>query len=314
MTIRWIAALFIIAGVAAAASPEEDLKFAQLLGRRGLDKMAFQILDRLEKSRDPKAARFGRYGKAAVLTKDKASISRSRFLGALAGSRKPEVTRDQVIALYAGAKPAIEAYVKERGDDWDARFLLGELLQEYAEFLTAADYPESLKADAAKLVSENGSKAEALFTEAIDQFQAVHDKLSKKVGDDAPPDDPLYIKLTRADYYTARAWLRLALLYPSGPSFINRSEKAIEKLDEFASEHYKDTFGAVANLDLGECYYVRAIRLGDPDDAENAINYFSTIYGSIEEDPAAPDTSVILAKAFYWHNKVCNAGPAATGK
>ena len=82
MKARWIsAALLLVSGIG-WADYKEDLAFAGKLGGRGLRGMAYDLLDRLEKSRDPAAARAGRYGKAQ-LDQQRASIAKARFLRAL---------------------------------------------------------------------------------------------------------------------------------------------------------------------------------------------------------------------------------------
>lgn len=83
MNARWITGLLLLlCGTSLAGDPQEDLQFASRLGARGLTEMALEILDALEKSSDPAAARAGRYGKA-MLRKQQASIARAIFLSTL---------------------------------------------------------------------------------------------------------------------------------------------------------------------------------------------------------------------------------------
>jgi hypothetical protein len=306
MNSRWIIVSLLACGIASAADPQEELKFAGRLGARGLEEMAEKILSDLEKSSDPAAARAGRFGKA-LLQKQRASIARQVFLRDLEEGRPPRVKRDDVLAAYRDAKPKISEYVKVRKEDLDARFLLGELLQEYAEFLTGADYPDTMVEERAALVGTHAGEAEKLFEEAIAHYEAVYKVTSKVVNADTPDDSPVYLQMVNAQYKKANARLRWALLYPSGPKFQYRAEEAIEELDEFLSEHFEDIFGGYAMLDLGICNLERGLRLGDEDAAETAAHYFSTLYGTIKEDPTISETIEVVAKAFYWHAKACNA-------
>lgn len=306
MKSRWIIVSLLACGIASAADPQEELKFASRLGARGLNEMAEKILSDLEQSSDPAAARAGRFGKA-MLQKQRASIARQIFLRDLDQGRPPRVKRDDVLASYREAKPKIEEYVKSRTEDLDARFLLGELLQEYAEFLTGADYPDTMTEERAALVGAHAGEAEKLFEEAIGHYDAVYKVTSKVVNDDTPADSPVYLQMVNAQYKKANARLRWALLYPSGPKFQYRAEEAIEELDEFLSEHFEDIFGGYAMLDLGICNLERGLRLGDEDSAETALHYFSTLYTTVKEDPTIPETIEVIAKAFYWHARACNA-------
>jgi len=316
MTLRRIAVVLLLAQVARADSAE-DLEFARRLGVRGFEEMALQILDTLEKSGDPNAARAGRYGKAE-LERAQATIKRLRFLRDLEDGVPPRVTREEVLAAYADAKPKIEEFVANRPDNIDARFLLAELLQEDAEFLTAKDYPDSLAAERDKLVSENAAEADKLFQEAIGHHDEVAKRMTAALGT-AEPDlsNPSYVRLMQAQYRSANAVLRLALLYPKGPKFNHNSEVAIEKLDTFLGEHYDDIYGAFAMLDLGTINYERGLRLGDRDAIETAANYFKELFTRVKEDPTAPDSIDVIAKALYWYARACNAlasGEGALGK
>ncbi|MHC4729609.1 MAG: hypothetical protein ACYS6Z_03320, partial [Planctomycetota bacterium] len=306
MKSRWIVVSLLACGIASAADPQEELKFASRLGARGLEEMAEKILSDLEKSSDAAAARAGRFGKA-LLQKQRASIARQRFLRDLEEGRPPRVKRDDVLAAYQEAKPKIADYVQSRKEDLDARFLLGELLQEYAEFLTGADYPDEMAEEHAALVGTHAGEAEKLFEEAIGHYEAVYKVTSKVVTADTPEDSPVYLQMVHAQYKKANARLRWALLYPSGAKFQYRAEEAIEELDEFLSEHFGDIFGGYAMLDLGICNLERGLRLGDEDAAETAVNYFSTLYGTIDEDPTRAETIEVIAQSFYWHAKACNA-------
>jgi hypothetical protein len=313
MTLRCFAALFavLLAVPASAGTPEEDLQFAQLLGRRGLNKMAVEVLDDLIANGDSQAKRYGEYGKA-LLTKERASIARHRFLYDLEQGRTPRVTREDVLALYDEAEPKIDVYVKDRPNDFEARFLLGELLMEHAEFLVGSDYPEDKADEKAKLLEAHVNDAEKLFERAITEFEEVHKNLLKQLPAAANLNNPIYIRASLAKYNKAVARLRWALLYPKGPKFNYRSEQALEELDEFFNEHYDDLFGAAALLDLGRANYERGIRLGT-DDAEIAIDYFKTLYESLEEEANNEDVIRVLAQAFLWYTKACNAIARADG-
>ncbi len=309
MRIRCLAAAlpFLLAGVA-VGGPDEDLKFAQQLGRRGLQDMALEVLDKLEKSPDAYAKRVGRYGKA-LLTKQKAFVAARRFLGDLMQGRKPRVTRAEVLGAYENAGPKIQEYVKSRPNDIAARLLLGELLQEHAEFLVGSEYPEELKEEQAKLLSDNSGKAEKLFEQAIQSLKAteaaLRKKLGKAFGDD--PTHPDFIRASAAQYKAAKAKMRWAFMYPSGPKFNYHSEEAIEQLDEFQSEHYNDTYGLFAYLDLGRTYYERVMRLKDATDAGGtAVDYFDTLCKRLQEEPGEDDLTRLLAAAFYWYTRACN--------
>jgi hypothetical protein len=313
MNSRWIIVFLLACGIASAADPQEELKFASRLGARGLEQMAEKILTDLEGSSNAAAARAGRFGKA-LLQKQRASIARQRFLHDLEEGRPPRVKRDDVLAAYRDAKPKIAEYVKIRKEDLDARFLLGELLQEYAEFLTGADYPDEMTEEHAALVAAHAGDAEKLFEEAIAHYLEVYKVTSKIVTEDTPDDAPVYLQMANAQYKKANARLRWALLYPAGAKFQYRAEEAIEELDEFLSEHFGDLFGAYAMLDLGICNLERGLRLGDEDSAETAVNYFNTLYGTINEDPTVAETIEVIAKSFYWHSKACNAMARQEGK
>jgi len=308
MKASWITVALLIACGTGWADYNEDLQFATKLGAHGMSDMAMEVLDRLERSGDPAAARAGRYGKA-MLDKQQASIARLRFLAALESGAPPPVSREDVLKIYEGAKPKVEEYVTGRPDDVDARFLLAELLQEYAEFLVGADYPDELAAQAEQLVSQNATEAEKLFEAAIGNYTEVATKMKAAVSAAGNLDatDERVVRLANAQYSKAHARMRWALLYPKGPKFSFRSDEAIEELDEFLSEHFEDLVGAYAMLDLGRLYLERGLRKGDADDAETAVNYFSTLFTTVPEDPAIPETTEVIAKAFYWYAKACNA-------
>ncbi len=316
MNYRRIAA-FLLLAQAVRADYKEDLEYARRLGARGLEEMANRILDTLEKSTDPAAARAGRYGKAE-LERGQATLKRARFLRDLEEGVPPKVTREEVLAAYAGAKPKIEDYVANRADDLDACFLLAELLQDYAEFLTAKDYPDTMAAQREQFVSENSAEADKLFQVAIGHYDVVAKRMAAALGDKDPDlADPSYVMLMQAQYKGANAVMRLALLHPKGPKFNYNSEAAIEQLDAFLGEHFSDIFGAQAMLDLGTIYYERGLRIGSRDDAETGANYFKELFTSVTEDPTVPETSDVIARALYWYARACNAlarGEGALGK
>ena len=306
MNYRRIAAVLLLAQ-AVRADYKEDLEFARRLGNRGLEEMARQILDTLEKSSDPAAARAGRYGKAE-LERGQATLMRLRLLRDLEEGVTPKVTRENVLAAYADARPKIEDYVANRADDIDARFLLAELLQDYAEFLTAKDYPDTMAAQREQLVSENSTEADKLFQAAVGHYDEVAKRMAAALREKEPDlADPDYVRLTQAQYKGANAVMRLALLHPKGPKFNYNSEAAIEKLDAFLGEHYSDLYGAFAMLDLGTMYYERGLRVGSADDAETGANYFKELYTAVKEDPQVPETTEVIAKALYWYARACNA-------
>lgn len=309
---RCLAVLILLASTAVALDPAEELEFARRLGRRGMKAMAVQVLDNLIATRTAEGQRYGRYGKA-LLVKDEASLTRARFERALDQGRTPRVKRDDIINLFKSAQPELQDFASKNAGDADARFLLAELLMEYAEFLVGSGYPDGMADDVAGFVSEHSDAAKKLFEDAISHFGTVKKAMDKRVGDDEDLANPDYRRASLAGYQKAKARLRMALMYPKGSNFIYFSEQALEELDDFASEHYDDAFGAWARLDLGRCHFERALRLGEKDDAENAINYFQILIETLDEDPTAPEIGVALAQAFYWHAKACNAMARADG-
>ncbi len=305
MYLRSVLVLLLACGLAVADS-DQDLKYALRLGARGMKQMALKILTDLENSSDPDAARAGRFGKAR-LTKFEAELARRRFLRALKEGSKPEVSREEVIALYKDAAPKVEEYVKARPDNDDARFLLGELLQEYAEFLTGADYPDAQKDVRDNLLSANKAEASRLFEGAIESFDKVAHRWRNILPEKVAPDNPDYIRMSQAEFNRGRARYRWACIYPKGPHFINKIDTAVEELDSFLQQHYDQAFGAYAMLYLGRCFYEKAIRLGDAGEGEVAINYFENVYLQVDENPAGPQNSDIIGEAFYRYAKTCNA-------
>ncbi len=313
MRYRRIAAVLLLAQ-AVRADYKEDLEYARRLGKRGLEEMALQILDALEKSSDPAAARAGRYGKAE-LEREQAQQMRLRFLRDLEEGIPPRVTREAVLAAFADAKPKIEDYVTNRGDDLDARFLLAELLQDYAEFLTGRGYPADMAPQREQLVTDNSGEADKLFQTAIGHYDEVAKRMAAALGDREPDfADPNYVRLMQAQYKSANAVMRQALLHPTGPKFNAYSGDAIEKLDAFFGEHFNDLFGAQAMLDLGEIYFERGVRIGSRDDAETGANYFKELFTGVKEDPSVPETSEMIARALYWYARASNALARGDGK
>ncbi|MHC4939158.1 MAG: hypothetical protein ACYTHK_09345 [Planctomycetota bacterium] len=312
MNARWIACLLLAGGVAVAGTAQDDLKLAQRLSARGLDKMAGQLLDEMVKSSDADRQRAGRFGKALV-TKQEAQIHAFKFVRALESGEKPPVTREDVIKEYESAIPEIEGYVKTQGPGSDSAFLLAETLQEYAEFLVGAQYPDSMRAEREELVTANKDKAETLFDQAIKYYNAVAAAVLKSVGGELDPESEEYIRVTNAKYKAALATFRLALVYPKGARFNARSEDAEEVLDTFLNEHYEELYGAFAMLYLGQLKYEQAVRTGESEFGEDALNYFETLYGVVNEDPQFPQTIEVLGKAFYWYGKTGNALARAEG-
>jgi len=289
------------------ADPEQDLKFAQHLVARDLKQMALAVLDKLEQSSDPAAARAGAFGKAQ-LTKFEADRARAIHLADVEQGREPpRVSRAEVLKLYEDARPRIETYVKSRPDNLEARFLLGELLQQFAEFLTGSDLAESMAETRAKLVSEHKGRAGQLFQGAIAEFDAVFQALKGKVSPNAPLDDPEYVRMTVAEFNRALAKFRWASIFPKGPNFQHRMDEAIEELDEFLQRHFQEGAGAYAMIYLGRAFLEKALRMGDADEGEVAINYFENVYNDVKEDPQFPETFKIVGTAYYWYTRACNA-------
>jgi len=311
MKSRCCLALLLVCGFA-HADPEEELLFAQRLGARGLKTMAFKVLDRLEKSSNPAEARAGRYGKS-VLRKQEASLARARIAQDIEAGVALSITRAQVVALYEDAKTKITDYVNARADADEARFLLGELLQEYAEFLTGKDLPEEMAEEREKLISKNKDEAAKLFAEAISHYQQVYDKVSKSLPPNVETTDPRYVLASRAEFGRGLARFRWALIYPKGPNFQFRADEAIEELDEFLQRHFDEAFGAYAMIYLGRAFLEKGLRLGDVDDAETGVNYFENVCSDIREDPAVPSTMDILGRGYYWYVRACNALASGAG-
>jgi hypothetical protein len=301
----------LLACAVAAAGPEQDLEFARRLAARGLDEMARDVLDKMATG-DGESKKVAAYGKA-LLTKEEATRARNRFVRALEEGETPAVTRENVIALFDEARPAIEAYVSSRKEAVEAKFLLGELIQEYAEFLVGSGYPDDMAGEQQKLIDANKDKASQLFEAAIKNFKGVCDKLKKELGDEPDPTDPTYIRCTNAEFFVGMARFRWALIYPKGANFQYRIDEAIEELDVFLQAHYEELFGAYAMIYLGRAFMEKGLRTGDDNDVETAINYFQTLFETVPEDPAMPDTSNVIGEAFYWYCFACNAMASARG-
>jgi hypothetical protein len=305
--------LLIVGGVVFAGTPEDDLKFAQALGARGLDTMAAKVLDAMVKSSDPAAKRAGQYGKA-LITKQEAQIAAARFLAALERGEKPPIPRDDVLKLYADAVPKIDDYVKSQGPGSEAAFLLADTLVEQAEFLVGSRYPESMAAERQALVDEHKKTADGLFKRAIALYRAVVKATKEAAGGKIEPDSEEDTRITNAEFKEALASYRLALIYPKGALFIGRAEDAEEVLDTFLNTHYETLAGAYAMIYLGLLNYERAIRLGDADAGEAALNYFEAVYADVKEDPQYPDTIKVLGEAFYQYARTGNALARADGE
>ncbi|MHC4931785.1 MAG: hypothetical protein ACYTGV_06300 [Planctomycetota bacterium] len=218
-----------------------------------------------------------------------------------------------MVSLYEEARPAIQAYVDSRKEAVEAKFLLGELIQEYAEFLVGSGYPDEFAGEQQKLIDANKDKASQLFEAAIKNFKGVCDKLKKELGDEPDPGDPTYIRCTNAEFLVGLARFRWALIYPKGANFQYRIDEAIEELDVFLQAHYEELFGAYAMIYLGRAFMEKGLRTGDDNDVETAINYFQTLYETVPEDPALPDTSNVIGEAFYWYCFACNGMATARG-
>jgi hypothetical protein len=223
MNARWIVCVLLIGGVAVADTAQDDLRLAQRLSARGLDKMAGELLDQMVKSNDAARQRAGRFGKALV-TKQEAQIAAFRFILALETGEKPPFPRETVIELYKSAIPEIEGYVKTQGAGSDSAFLLAETLQEYAEFLVGSQYPDSMKTAREELVTAHKDEAEKLFGQAIAYYNAVAKAVTDSVGGELDPDAEEWVRVTNAKFKAALASFRLALIYPKGARFNARSE------------------------------------------------------------------------------------------
>ena len=220
MNRRWILVLLMACGVA-GADANQDLEFAQKLGARGLDAMARQVLDDLIASGNPEQVRAGRYGKALLL-KQEASIARIRFLRALEEGDAPPVTREEVLRLYAEAGRPIEEYVQSQKEAIEPAFLLGELLQEHAEFLAGASYPDSEEfvETVAKLVEAHRDEAAQLFEKAIANYKrAIEPYVTGKKPPPEDPEDPIFVRVSLAEMQAGIALFRWALIYPKGANF-----------------------------------------------------------------------------------------------
>ena len=304
--------VLLLACAVAVADPEEDLKFAEALGARGFNDMALAVLDALEKSSDQADARAGRFGKAKLI-KQQATRARGRYLLALEEGRQPPITREAVIALYEEASPRIQEYVGGRKGMGQARFLLGEILQEYAEFLTGADYPDEMSAERDRLVGQNKEQASKLFEQAIKAYEQVRDEAAQQLGDKPALDDPVYILMSNAEFNVGIARYRWALVFQKGANFQYRIDEAIEVLDELYNKHYEDLIGRYAMIFLGRCFLEKSLRLGDPDDAQIATDYFGNVYRETEFDPAVPETADVIGRAFYWYVRACNVLASGAG-
>lgn len=307
MNRRWILVLLIACGVA-GADANQDLEFAKKLGARGLDEMARQVLDDLIASGDPVKVRAGRYGKALLL-KQEASLARNRFLRALEEGAQSPVSREEVLRLYTEAERPIEEYVQSQKEAIEPAFLLGELLQEHAEFLAGASYPdaEEFVETVAKLVEAHRDEAAKLFEKAIANYKRVIDPYvsgKKTMSDD--PEDPTYVRVSLAEMQAGIALFRWALIYPKGANFTYKMDEAIETLDDFLQRHFEDLFGAYSMIYIGRGFYEKGARMGDVDELEIALGYFEQLIGQIDEQPSIPSTIDVLAEAFYWYNRTCN--------
>jgi hypothetical protein len=307
-TRRIVLAFLLAAGPAAAADrTEEDLLFARQLVTRGLTDMADKVLDGLIASGQPDAVRAGHYGKA-LATKQQATLARNKLLQDVEEGNPPRVTREDVVKLYEAAKPRIEEYVAQRKDAaGEAAFLLAELLEEYAEFLTGSEEAyDALPDERAKLVDANKDKAAQLFEQAVENYRRVFDEGKDKIAKD-DQSSAAYVQVTEAEYRKAIARFRWACIYPKGAQFIHNIETAEEELDTFLNRHYEELFGGYAMLHLGICSYERMIRLGDEGAGQTALDYFSTLYTEVNEDPTNPATSDVVARAFWWYARTANA-------
>jgi len=317
MNARWIlclliAALLITGGVATAGTAAEDLKFAEQLGIRGLNKMAEKVLNDMIASRDPAKQRNGRYGKA-LITKQEAQLAAMRYIRALENNVTPPVSREDVIKLFSEAAPEIEAYVKSQEAGSDAAFLLAETLVEHAEFLVGGRLPEYMKEQRAALVTEHKKIAEDYFDRAMNYYRAVAKAIVKAAGGKLDPDSPEGIRHTQAQFNEALTSYRLALVYPKGARFNGRAADAEEILDNFMNDHFGDLVGGYAMLYLGKLNHERAVRTGDADAGEVALNYFETVAQDVNEDPNVRDTTNVLGEALYRYCQTANALARADG-
>ncbi|MHC4410173.1 MAG: tetratricopeptide repeat protein, partial [Planctomycetota bacterium] len=162
-------------------------------------------------------------------------------------------------------------------------------------------------------VTAHKDEAEKLFGQAIAYYNAVAKAVTYSVGGELDPDGEEWVRVTNAKFKAALASFRLALIYPKGARFNARSEDAEEVLDTFLNEHYESLYGAFSMLYLGQLKYQQAVRNGEAEFGEDALNYFETLYGVVTEDPQYPQTIEVLGKAFYWYGKTGNALARAEG-
>ncbi|MEM8882996.1 MAG: hypothetical protein AAGD14_02915 [Planctomycetota bacterium] len=315
MNARWIASLLLLGGVATAGTATEDLNFAQRLSARGLNGMAEKVLDEMVGSRDPEKQRAGRYGKALV-TKQEAQFAALRYVLALEARTEPPFTRERVIELYESAIPSIQQFVKAQGPGSDSAFLLADTLQEFAEFLVGGSYPDHMAEKKEELVDANKDQAEKLFEQAIQLYRDVIKALEKKNNGEVGLDSDDYGAATNAEYQMCIAQFRLALIYPSSARarFNARAGDAEEVLDEFVAKHYDELIGAFALQKMGELKYHVAVRTGDEDAGQVALDYLESVITQVDEDPTVPGTIRIIGEALYWYGKTANALGRADGK
>ncbi|MGQ0612261.1 MAG: hypothetical protein ACT4PV_00715 [Planctomycetaceae bacterium] len=313
----WIAALPLLCGLAAGGAPE-DLEYAKRLGQRGLTEMAQKLLTQLASSGDEATSRAGRYG-LALLTKQQAARARILFEYAMGEDQEPKFSREQVLGLYQQAIPDLQSFAEKNPKDAQARFDLAELLQELAEFLTGANYPEERLEERKKLIEENRAQAEKLFARAIEEYDAVYaaDSAAVKKQENFDLSDPSYVRMSRAEFGRAIAYYRQALIHPSGSILkSNLLQTASLKLDELQAVHFNDLFGLHALVFLGLCSYELGVDKGDSSQLDTALNYFESLFNepSLRDDPALPDVGELIAHAFYRYTRACNAAASGEGK
>lgn len=303
---------------AALAGTKEDLEFARRLGNRGHAEMARKLYTRLAASPDPAAARGGKFG-LAILASQAASRARLQFERALAEGETPAVSRDDIIRLYDGALPDVQSYVDAQPGDFEAKFELAGILLEFGEFLTGSYLDEEKLEERKKLLETSRDRAEALFSRAIKEYEAVFENAAAVVRERKIEelDDPVYVRMTRADYGRALALFRWGLALPPGSAAKkNKIQEASERLDQFQAEHYQDLFGVDANLRLGQCSLELAIDGGDKDHLDEAMHYFEALFTDehLKDTPELPDVGRMMAEAFFRYVRACVLGATGQGK
>jgi hypothetical protein len=302
----------------AFAGPKEDLELARRLANRGHTEMAHKLLMRLAASPDSAAARGGKFG-LALLKSQAATRARLQFERALAEGEAPPVSREEIIRLYEEALPDVQRYVDGQADDFEAKFELAGILLEFGEFLTGSYLDEEQLEQRKKLLETSRERAEALFGRAIKEYEAVFENAAAVVRERKieETNDPVYVRMTRADYGRALALFRWGLALPPGSAAKkNKIQEASERLDQFQAEHFQDLFGVDANLRLGQCSLELAVDGGSKDHLDEAMHYFEALFTDehLKDTPELPDVGRMMAEAFFRYARACVIGATGQGK